>query len=249
MTEDGITPNWRAAPESTQLAAGDVHLWLVALKASDDDLKHSFSILDSIEQERADRFHFQRDRTRYILSHCALRKILAFYTGKKESSLEFEVTSYGKPSLVGGGLEFNLSHSHELALIGVTQNSRIGVDVEHFRPNIECKKLAARFFSAPEIERLDNFGNEEVIAAFFHCWTRKEAYIKAIGEGLSMPLDSFAVSIDPLETSVRLETFADSGQAQRWSIHAFTPIHDYAAAVAVEIQKPSFQFFNTVPDM
>ena len=145
----------------------------------------------------------------------------------------FGYSGYGKPSLPGD-IEFNLSHAGGIALLAICQARRIGVDIEAFRPNVKCEQLAKHFFSPAEVAALMAVCDEQRRAAFFACWTRKEAYVKALGKGLSMPLDAFDVSLTP---GVRPRLIADRDNPATelgWRLEALTPAAGFAAALAVE---------------
>jgi 4'-phosphopantetheinyl transferase len=153
--------------------------------------------------------------------------------------VRFAYGQRGKPSLDdppagGGDLQFNLSNSHELALAGFLRGIEIGVDVEHLRPVAHLEQLAKRFFSREEIDALMELPASEHVAGFFNCWTRKEAYLKAVGEGLAARLDSFAVSLRPGEAPRMLTIEADASRAARWSLEGFYPAAGYVGALAVE---------------
>ncbi len=228
---------WSAAPLKPTLRAGDLHLW--RLKAAPGaDARGLLSTLTPDEVERAERFHFRRDRDRFVLARGTLRTLLGRYLGAHPSSFVFRHNEYGKPSLAGewagSPLNFNLSHSHEVVLYAFALGREIGVDVERVRPDLAGEELASRFFSAPENEALRAVASDTRPLTFFCCWTRKEAYIKARGEGLSFPLDKFAVSVDAEQSEVTLDVFDAPVEGGRWTISSFVPEAGYVAALAAE---------------
>jgi len=154
------------------------------------------------------------------------------------TQLRFSYGPHGMPNLADefrkSGLRFSLSQSEDLALLGVTSYRRIGIDIELLRPDFAYKEIAERFFSRQEIVKLLSLPAELRTQAFFNCWTRKEAYIKAGGEGLSLPLDQFEVSFTPEEEPALLSTCPDPTEANRWSLLELHPGDAYAAALAVE---------------
>ena len=229
---------WHLPDENLVLSDTDVHLWRASLILPDSRLHELRQLLSRDERERADRFHFERDRRRYIVARAALRTILGQYTALKPDSLRFRYGQQGKPFLAdqpdGKVLNFNLAHSHELALFGFTRGREIGVDLEYVRPLPQLNQIAARFFSAQENAELESLPSSQQQIAFYNCWTRKEAYIKAIGEGLSMPLDAFDVSLLPGDRAALRRVKNDPAEAQRWSMHALTPAANYIAAFIVE---------------
>jgi 4'-phosphopantetheinyl transferase len=205
---------------------------------SEEKLRHLRRTLTSEEQERADRFHFERDRRRYVGSHGVLRDILSRYVGVEPGQLRFQHGPHGKPALAeapgGQELGFNLTHSHRLALCAVTRGREAGIDLEYMRSGFSEDRIAEQFFSPGEIEELRALPQEAKREAFFSCWTRKEAYLKAMGEGLLSPLDQFSVSLTPGEPAVLRSVAGDPSETVRWSLRALTPGPGYAAALVVE---------------
>jgi 4'-phosphopantetheinyl transferase len=135
---------------------------------------------------------------------------------------------------IQAGLQFNLSHSHQMALLAFTRGRNVGVDIEYMRPDVEFEQLARHFFSPTECAVLLDMASVLRKETFYNCWTRKEAYIKARGEGLSIPLDMFDVSLRPGEPAALLQCREDQAEVARWSLHALMPGELYAAALAVE---------------
>lgn len=230
---------WRAPPENLALDAAEVHVWRAPLALPASHVNSLSLLLAPDELGRAARFHFRRDRDNFIAARGTLRVILARYLGVRPGQLEFRYTAYDKPSLApesggGGDVRFNLSHSHDLALYAFTLGREVGIDLEHTRPQEELDAIAGRFFSAPEISALRALPADLRLEAFYNCWTRKEAYIKARGEGLSFPLDCFAVSVGSGEGPLPLDVFGCPQESARWSLRELTPGEGYAAAIAVE---------------
>jgi 4'-phosphopantetheinyl transferase len=186
---------------------------------------------------RAARFHFVRDRRRFIVGRGLLRTLLGRYLRLAPAALRFAYTPLGKPFLIADDapepLCFNLSHSNELALFAFSRNRAVGVDIEHVRPVDDYEQIAARFFAPAECAQLRTLPDGQRARAFFSCWTRKEAYIKAHGVGLSLPLERFTVSIAPDEPAGLLATLDDPAEAARWSLLALPAGPDYEAALAV----------------
>jgi 4'-phosphopantetheinyl transferase len=201
-----------------------------------------------VENERAARFHFQKDRERFMIARGALRVILGRYLNMEPSQVQFSYGPHGKPALAGecavDALCFNASHSHELVLCAVTRGSNIGVDVEHVRTGMDAEEIAERFFSSQEIATLRSLPPERKQEAFFACWTRKEAYIKARGDGLGIPLDSFSVSFSPGEPAALLGVQGHPEETSRWSLWELNPDPSYAAALAVEGRKRRLRFWQ-----
>jgi 4'-phosphopantetheinyl transferase len=193
-------------------------------------------MLSPEERARAEAFHFKSDRERHIIGRGLLRLLLGHCSGALPSTLTFQHNAFGKPFLCGGSstLQFNVSHSGELVVIALTRGRAVGIDVERIRPDMRVAQLATQFFSPNECNALASIPMATQAAAFFSCWTRKEAYLKARGSGLSLGLDQFDVSIIPGHTPQLLETRHDPADVSRWTIRDLQFGKDYKAALAVE---------------
>ncbi len=235
---DSAVQPWREPPANLGLGADEVHVWRASLNHSHHRLQHLHGTLVSEEWDRAVRFHFERDGRHYIAARGLLREILSRYLKLSPGSLRFKYTSYGKPYLTdecgGEWLRFNVSHSGELALYAISRQRELGVDIEQVRTNIEHRQIASAFFSEHEIKLLGALPEHLQEEAFFLCWTRKEAYIKGIGEGLSLPLHSFDVSLTPGSPASLLAVRGDVQEARRWTLRSLEPGPGYFAALVGE---------------
>jgi 4'-phosphopantetheinyl transferase len=229
--------SWFPAPERVPLRHDDVHVWYAALDRFSETTRDFEQLLSADELQRAHQFHFQRDRKRFIVARGILRSILSRYLNRAPAQVRLQYSPFGKPALIYDqtevALHFNLSHSNGTALFGFTHGREIGVDIEYIREDVAVIEIAQRFFSPQEIAQLLALPLEAQHAAFFHCWTRKEAYIKARGEGLSLPLDQFTVSLAPGE-SAALVCASDAQEVSRWRLQHIPVEASYAAALAVE---------------
>ena len=228
---------WLAPPSDVTLPNGAVHVWRTSLDLSAPQVQRLRQTLAGDELSRAARFHFERDRTHYTVARGVLRDLLSRYLKAQPHQLRFDYSPYGKPALAAPGhaaLNFNVSHSHGMALFAITRGREIGVDIEYIRADFECAEIAERFFSSQENAVLRTLPAGVQHEAFFNCWTRKEAYIKAIGEGLSHPLDEFDVSLAPGEPAALLTSRGDPREVERWSLKELFPAPGYVAALAVE---------------
>ena len=229
---------WSEPPESLSLATGEVHVWRVGLEQPEQLLEKFRGTLEEHEHDRASRFHFEKHRRHFIASRGVLRQLLSEYLDTKPEALRFAYGAYGKPSLSGeyehSRLRFNMSHSHEVALFAFSEDRELGVDVEHIRVDFASDEIARRFFSPREVEMFNALPERHQVTGFFKCWTRKEAFIKAIGLGLSQPLDQFDVTLVPEEPAALLWVSGDD--ASRWSLYDLEVGGDYAGALAVEGQ-------------
>jgi 4'-phosphopantetheinyl transferase len=225
-------------PTGPALRPDEVHVWRASLRPHGPALETLEAHLSPDERARAARFRFAELRRAFVAGRGIQREILSRYTGIAPAALEYRFTSYGKPALDGpggaSGVSFNVSNAGDLALFAVTLRREIGVDLEQVKPMPDGLDIARRFFSAPENEVFAAVPEAERDVVFFHCWTRKEAYIKAVGEGLSMPLDRFDVSFLPGQPARLLATRGESGEADRWSMLELHPGPGYAGALVVE---------------
>lgn len=219
------------------LDSRDVHLWRVDLEAAAGGAAQWLRVLSPDEQTRAARFHRAADRQYFIAGRAILRQVLGSYLETDPKALTFTYSEKSKPALGGSeaesGLAFNLSHSGNLALLAVTRSRQIGVDVEQIRRDFDPAPIAVRFFSAVEQKQLAEMPPEQRTNAFFLCWTRKEAYVKATGEGLSLPLRQFDVSVAPHEKNALLATRPDPLESKRWDLRDIAVQPGYAAALCV----------------
>ncbi len=220
-----------------------MHLWTILLEASEDNFARSLSWLSEEETARAERFRFDRHRRAFVIGRAALRALLARYLGLEAVAIQFVHGPQGKPALADPScsLRFNASNSGSLAAYAFTTGCEIGVDVEQHRPLCDFESIAGRFFSPEETAELLDLSPNEKTAGFFNCWTRKEAFIKAMGGGLSIPLDSFRVTLQP-GVPARIVSLDGSDEAARgWTLHHFDPAPAYAGAIAYRDQPRSIQ--------
>ncbi|MGB7923137.1 MAG: 4'-phosphopantetheinyl transferase superfamily protein [Pyrinomonadaceae bacterium] len=240
MKVDDAYPDspWSRAPETVTPSVDEVHVWRSSLRLDAERVEKLRRTLCEDERRRAERFRFPKDREAFTVGRGALRVILGRYLNAPPADLRFSYSPYGKPSLAPehgkGELRFNLSHSGDLALYAVTKGREIGIDIEHMRDQLADLQIARRFFSTEEVAMLASLPEHAQRAAFFNCWTRKEAYIKARGEGLSLPLDKFAVSLAPGVPAALLSASGDSEEVSRWKLQELAPGPGYVAALAVE---------------
>ena len=216
----------------------EVQVWRVDLDRPAAEREQLYNLLSADERERAWRFSFAEHRNRYVASRGMLRLILSRYTGEAPERLRFEYHANGKPYLAGNTVRFNLSHSGRLALVGVTPDREIGIDVEQIRRDRDLLDIAEHYFAPQERAALRSLPQEDRYLGFFHCWTRKEAYLKARGDGLSMDLHGFTVSLKPNEPAALVDSVEGAAEVGRWSLAALEPQPGYVAALAVEGASP-----------
>jgi 4'-phosphopantetheinyl transferase len=216
-----------------QLTGQRIDLWPVLLTGDAEVLRACEALLSSEERKRAAAFHFEHLRQHYTFAHGVLRLLLGRYANQNAADLRLAASAQGKPRLTSAeGVEFNLSHSHDVALFGFTGGGEIGVDIEKIRVVDDMEDLAHRFFCPAESQELKNVESQQRQEAFFFCWTRKEAYLKAMGDGLRTPLDSFRVTLRPGEPARMLQIDGSVEAARHWSLYTVDTIPGCAAAVA-----------------
>ena len=234
-----IVQAWSLPPDLQTLAGDEVQVWHVSLALSAAVIGTLRELLSPAEQARADRFHFKIDCERFTVARACLRIILGSYLQTDPAEIEFTYGEYGKPQLAtviekSSQLKFNLAHSYSWALYAFTLGREIGVDIERIRPELASEEIAKRFFSPLEVELLRRVPSHIRHEAFFNCWTCKEAFLKAKGVGLSLPLNEFDVTLGPLTPAVLLRTRGDEGEALRWSLQTIDLRPGYVGAIAVE---------------
>ena len=242
---------WHTPPQPLTLDHNTVHIWRASLDQPSRILQTLSTYLSPDEQQRAARFHFDRDRTRYITDRGILRSILGKHLDIAPDRLLFSYGPRGKPELIQDDnipVRFNVSHTQAQALFAVTRDRVLGIDIEYMRPLAEIEHLAEQCFSVVEQTVFRGLPEQERQVAFYRCWTRKEAYVKALGDGLAAPLDRFDVTLGPGEPARLIRVAADPDEAQRWSMHAFSPGADTMAAVIVNGHDWKLLFRQWSPD-
>ena len=224
--------------EDFHLDLGDIHIWEADLDAASDQLPELRATLSTLEVERADRFAHEKARHRFVAGRGIIRSLLARYLQVDPRELSFSYTESGKPSINGANppdIRFNLSHAGQTALYAITRGREIGVDVEEADRQVSDERIARRFFAPAEVAQLEALPADERRQGFLRCWTRKEAYVKALGEGmLSSPPSSFAVSLCPEEPALLNATGTRAEQIDRWRLEDLSVAGRYIAAVCLE---------------
>lgn len=237
------TISWPLPPPNLpELLRGDVHIWCASLSSFVESATEFAKVLSKDERERAQRYHFDLDRTRYLVWRGLLRTMLARYLRTQACAIAFFYGPHGKPFLAyesaDDPLFFNVSHCEDLALFAFTlNNSAIGVDIERVRSMPDLLELSTRLFSLRESGELTTLRSDRQQQGFFNCWTRKEAFVKAIGGGLSYRLDSFDVSLAPDTPAQILSIQRSSAEASKWILQALMPAVNYVAALAVRAER------------
>lgn len=238
MADSDRDQTWHVPVVFPVLGDDEIQVWSAALHATADRIEALSCTLTADERTRAERFRFDRDRTRSIVARGLLREIIGRYLDREPAALSFQYNTFGKPSLPDESgsdwIHFNVSHADGVALFAFTRHRDVGVDVERLRTDMACEQIAERFFSVQEAATLRTLNPALQDAAFFACWTRKEAYKKARGEGISEGLDQFDVSLTPNEPAAVLASREPGAVRARWHLHHLTPEPGYIGAVAVQ---------------
>ena len=229
-----------------ELSSNQAVIWYANTAVSDADEEFYLNLLNKTEKERASRFYFDRDRKRFIAAKGILRILSGMYLNKAPQEILFSFGAYEKPEFTGGDsdLKFNISHSGNMAIFGFIRKHTIGVDIEYVKRNIEALEIAEHFFSPKEISALSSLPKQIHHRAFFRCWTRKEAFIKAEGSGLTFPLHLFTVSLDHDINAALLETLWDKNEKNKWKLFSFIPFQDYMAAFVIKGNVDHVTYFN-----
>jgi 4'-phosphopantetheinyl transferase len=246
---DDLHPSndWTSHPAGDLLISlPEVHVWRIPLDSPDAVLQQFASTLSLEERARAEKFVFDRDRNAYVTARGALRQLLARYLHRQPSELQFAYEARGKPFLANPSshqpLNFNVAHSRNIALLAFSGGPSVGVDVEFIRTDIASEEIAVRYFAAREVAELRALPPEQRPEAFFLGWTRKEAYVKALGDGLQIPLASFCVSLTPAQPAM-----LESADSSRWTLQNLSPGPGYAGALVAEGKDWALRCFDWKP--
>jgi len=234
-------------PTKPHLRLNEVHIWAIPLGLDREVSPELISFLDGSERSRAERFNHEPHRRRFIMRRAACRMILACYLDLRPEQIAYTISNFGKPTITQPAadsqgppetkhpaIQFSLTHSNELALLAVTKGHGIGVDIEMLNPDRADPLVAKHFFGPDEMKELEGLPEDQRVAGFFNCWTRKEAFIKAIGRGLHVPLDRFSVTLLPGVPAALRRVDKELSGDRRWSIYPLAPDTRYTGAVAVE---------------
>lgn len=239
-----FSKTWNDPQGMVKLNDDEVHVWRAAVDLDEKDILNNLRLLSPDEREQADRFHFLKDRTRFIARRGTLRSLLSRYIHCPPEQIHFEYSAFGKPE-VGKSLNpehifFNLSHSNGIALFAISRQAMMGIDIEYMRVDVDLSAIAATAFSTCELEQMQALPDEFRMEAFYNCWTRKEAFIKATGKGLSFPLKSFDVSLsNTMPKILQIEGCPEASFS--WQLEDLTVEPGYKAALAVRREKKDLE--------
>ncbi len=242
-----MTIDWKV-PEKAVLSETHVDIWLIHIPDFVASVEEDLSLLDDYERQRAEAFRFLRDKESFVVAHAALRRILGNYLNLAPVAIRFQYNSFKKPHVANEGaakVSFNLSHSQQYALVAVTLSHDLGVDIEYMKKSRDLSQIAERFFSEKEFEEYHSLASEQKLEGFYNAWTRKEAFIKAMGQGLFCSLKDFVVNLTP-GVEAKIIDVKDP-LAHLWHIQGFSPVENYCAAVVVCGAISKINFFQILP--
>lgn len=226
---------WLNPPDNLTLSEDEVHIWRAPLDLEESFQSSFLKLLSPDEKSRAQKFRFAKDSRNFINARGILRSLIGKYLEMNPAEISFQYSKFGKPAIADNHpLQFNVSHSQNIALFAFTKRFHVGVDIECVNPNIEIKDIATKFFSTNEVSNLLALPEDQQPLGFFNCWTRKEAFIKAIGEGLSFPLNQFEVSLEPDKPAKLLATHWDANAVSKWTLYSMTPASNFVGSVVIE---------------
>lgn len=241
--------SWKIPPQKYQVTTGQVQVWRAPLHLMLSQRDTFFSYLSQEERDQGNRFLKAEHRSHFIISHGILRQILSRYLDQPAHDIQFKKGAHGKPYIEGHSLQFNMTHSNDVALYAVTTDTEIGIDVEYTKRNPNMDDLVKRFFSKRECEEYQSFPTDKRRLAFFLGWTRKEAYLKATGFGLSYPLDHFDVSLAAEGTQCLLHVDDPDELAHNWTLFSFEAYSDYLASIAMKAPVDKLITYEVTPEL
>jgi 4'-phosphopantetheinyl transferase len=238
---------WAKGVPDGIISSNEVHVWRFYQEEINSQIKTLQDILSPDELGRSQKFHFEKDRKRFIIFRAMLRRILSSYLGKNPQQIEFNYTSFGKPFLSidseNDTISFNLSHSGGVALYAITRNQKIGIDVEQVRDHTDVMAIAKRFFSPGEIGDMEKANGKNHTELFFRYWTRKEAFVKALGKGVSFPMERLDVSLLNKFSSI-IKVTAENNENVCLYVQDLFAVDGYAAAIATEANDPEISCWH-----
>lgn len=233
---------WAICSQPPVISGENVHIWLTDVCDVGEAVPSLLQLLSPDERKRAEKYHFNKDRGSFVIRRAVLRMILGLYTGEKAEDLQFTYNNFDKPELKSQlPINFNSSSSNKVGIITIALDTRIGIDIEFVDNAFPKLELAEKYFSTDEVHALSDLQPALQTAAFFDCWTKKEAFVKAKGGGMSHPLPELAVSLDE---QGRFSVNADSDETAGWIIESFVPQHNYIASIAYEGERRAVRYFR-----
>lgn len=225
------------------IIGNEIHIYRSSLETTSDKIKDYESFLSADELYKANRYKFEKDRVHYITGRALLRNILSRYLNQFPGEIVFSYLDKGKPFIKDTEVKFNLAHSGGRAVYAVANNIDIGIDIEFMRELPDALQIAKRFFSEKEVDEFSEIREVDIRTAFFNCWTRKEAFIKAVGEGLSYPLKDFSVTLKPGDKPEILWIKDKAEEVKYWSLINIDTDENYISSLAVKAENVKVVYF------
>src|SRR5262245_9653237 len=248
MIKRSVDDEWIHSSDVIELGSDEVHIWRASLDQNAKIITNLAALLSQSEYQRAVKYHRSVDSDRFIVGRGILRKIISAYLGLSPGKLQVSYNEYGKLAISDDqndrDLNFNLSHSGELARYAVTRERVVGIDIEYIRKNFATLEIAEHFFSMDELAALKSLPVDLRTTGFFTCWSRKEAFIKAKGMGVSYPLGRFTVSLAPDEPPALLKVDDDEREAGQWKMYELRPGAGYVATMLVTEPQISLKYYH-----
>ena len=229
-------------PRTREHLAGHIVVWMARISQAQDSLPDLQPCLDPRDRERVARFRFSEDRARFTLGRGLLRKCVGEYLHQQPETIVLAYTNRNRPVLAqDDSIQFSISHTHDLVAVALTADARIGIDLEHIHPTPDLPELAERILSAQDLKTFQSLPRDEALTAFFRVWTRKEAYLKARGEGITEGLQEISVSLGPEEISSVADT-RDESAATTWRLLSLPVPEGYMGSIACDDAEKSLHF-------
>lgn len=236
---------WKPPPNNLTLKSIETHIWRANLDKNNSNFAFLKTHLTKDEVEYAKRFKFKKHSNRFIIARGILRSLLGRYLEVTPRKIKIEYSDYGKPHFQNEkAINFNISHSKQMAVFAFSKYCNIGIDIEFINKKIEFDEIAKRFFSKNEVKTLNSLSDKDKVIGFYNCWTRKEAFIKAVGEGLSFPLDKFEVSLEPEKPAKIIKINCPQQDVSKWSIYAIKPEHNFVGSCVLEGSIERIKYWN-----
>lgn len=244
---DSVKINWADKFPGCLYGIDHIHVWKASLDYNESKINSAIEFLSMDEVERANRFYFENDRSQFIVRRSILKQIIAKYLEIDPKNLLFGYNLFGKPHLINDSLKhslkFNMSYSNNMALYAISYEIEVGIDIEFIQKDIEFQQIIDRFFSPNEIEYLRNINIDKRKEEFFKIWTRKEAVLKALGKGVSIPLQMVNVAYNRSNFIFRIHNDGNHGEKSSWNVQDLLPANNYIASIAKE-ESDSEIFFS-----
>ncbi|MDQ3021351.1 MAG: 4'-phosphopantetheinyl transferase superfamily protein [Bacteroidota bacterium] len=229
-----------------KIPANEIHIFQSTLEKTSAEIKNSETILSNDELTKAYRYKFEADKNNYVVCRALLRSVLSEYLSIPAAHITFFYSEKGKPYINNSSIKFNLAHSNNYTVFAFVFEEEVGIDIEYQRELRDALTIAKRYFSKSEVEEFENINSEKIKNAFFYCWTRKEAFLKAVGEGLSYPLADFSVTLKPGNPKI-MWIKKKPDEIKKWSLHDIKVRENYISSLAIKSNDMKIIYKQIVP--